>query len=107
MPGAQLVAVISFAGRSCPSRPILEIRRRRAIPVFMVAERRSRPRLEFAPRPTVTLFKLRQCGGVVDQVSRGKDRPRNFLNQLSGSYSALRILATDYVPRSNQNCHRI
>src|SRR5712675_326202 len=69
VPCPQLIAVISLASRPGLPRPILVIRRSTPIPVFMVAERRPRPRLELAPRAAITILKLPQRDRVVRQIS--------------------------------------
>src|SRR6266853_1480296 len=65
MPRPQFIAVISLAARSGLLRPILVVRSRATLSVFMVAQRRPGARLEFAPRAAIAILKLSQRDRVI------------------------------------------
>ncbi len=69
----------------------------------MVAKRRPRARLEFAPRAAIAILKLSQRDRVIRQISQRKHRSRDFVDELRRLQSALQILTASDIARTHQN----
>ena len=103
VPTAEIVAVITFSRFSRLGSPILKVAHGFGAVVFVVSRRRPRSIPESSPSALIAGLKLLQGAGFVGQISGGKDRAGDFVDQLGGGFCAGAVGTTGNVTGTHED----